>query len=101
MAGIDKIYGTLQQRKELEDWLNKNQKPINCYTGCSFDENNVKQSEYEDCLPTEYLYPLSLFYGKYKYSIRPISNFPEEIDEWLRNNCPIDFVQQRLKEQYG
>lgn len=31
----------------------------------------------------------------------PVWNTPEYFDVWLIRNCPIDFVQNRLKEQYG
>lgn len=74
MAGIDKIYGTQGQYLELEKWLD-NYCP-----------------DYK-----RYLYPKDGYNNNY----RPISNFPLEIDEWLKENCPLDFVQKRLKEQYG
>ena len=28
-------------------------------------------------------------------------NTPSYMDKWLIKNCPIDFIQKRLKEQYG
>ena len=28
-------------------------------------------------------------------------NFPKNVDEYLKKNCGLDFVQKRLKEQYG
>lgn len=30
----------------------------------------------------------------------PIANFGSEEDQWLMNNCKLDFVIKRLKEQY-
>jgi len=74
MAGIDKIYGTQRQYLELEKWLNENNKK-------AIDE----------------LYPKD----GYDKNYRPISNFSSVTDKWLKENCPIEFVQKRLKEQYG
>jgi hypothetical protein len=75
MAAIDKIYGNLQQYDQLHDWLKEN-KP--------------------DALG--YLYMRD---GWMPGEERPISNFTKQIDRWLIKNCPLDFVQMRLKEQYG
>jgi hypothetical protein len=30
-----------------------------------------------------------------------ITNFPEEIDMWLLENCPMKWVTGRIKDQYG
>lgn len=93
MAGIDKIYGTQEQYLELKKWLIKNQKPIKCLVGWSSDTGD----EFEDVLPTDCLYDEVGYSDK----DRPISNFCSGIDKWLKENCPLDFVQKRLKEQYG
>ena len=74
MAGIDKIYGSQKDFEVLEEWLQKN-KP-----------------EY-----FIYLYEAD----GYKDAIRPISNFSQEADVWLYNNCPISFVTERIREQYN
>jgi hypothetical protein len=74
MAGIDKIYGTQGQYLELAKWLDDN---------CP---------DYK-----KYLYPENGYNKEY----RPISNFRSDVDEWLKKNCPLGFVQKRLKEQYG
>jgi len=97
MAGIDKIYGTQVQFLEFKKWLNNNQIPINCRVGTEHNESGDVIDEYEDILPTDCLYE-EIGYEK---GYRPISNFPENIDKWLIDNCPIDFVKNRLKEQYG
>lgn len=74
MAGIDKIYGTQGQYLELEKWL---------------DDNHPDYKRY--------LYPKD----GYDKDYRPISNFPSKIDDWLKENCTINFVQDRLKVQYS
>lgn len=88
MAGIDKIYGTQKQYNELKNWLKENQKPIKCRVGFK---------EYEMVMPTEYLYPRN----GYDKNERPISNFPEAIDKWLLKKCKIEWVVNKIKEQYG
>ena len=89
MAAIDKIYGTQDQYLELEKWLLKNQKPIKSLV-------DVESNQYEYVLPTDCLYDEE----GYNEEHRPISNFGISIDEWLKENCPLDFVQKRLREQY-
>ena len=74
MAGIDKIYGTQKQFLELEKWL----------------DNNCPDYK-------RYLYPKN----EYNKDYRPIANFSSDVDEWLKEKCPLDFVQARLKEQYS
>lgn len=75
MAGIDKIYGTQKQYDELYNWLKEN-KPS----------------------ALKYMYMKD---GWAPDDERPISNFTYGIDRWLMKNCPLEFVQARLKEQYG
>lgn len=31
---------------------------------------------------------------------RPVSSFPTHIDIWLIRNCPLDYIQEGLEEQY-
>jgi hypothetical protein len=79
MAAIDKIYGTISQYEELRDWLTQN-KP----------EALV------------FLYSESWSYSEWwDGEDHPISNFPESIDTWLLENCPIDWVIEAINEQYG
>jgi len=74
MAAIDKIYGTQEQYDELFNWLKTN-KP----------------------------YAIRYMYMRDGWMLgeeRPIANFSYKIDMWLKDNCPIQFVQDRLFEQY-
>lgn len=74
MAGIDKIYGTQYQYKELYDWLKVNRPSA-----------------------IKYLYDR---YG-FMDEIRPISNFSDTQNAWLLVNCPLKWVTDRIKFQYG
>lgn len=75
MAGIDKIYGSDDQYNELRAWLTEH-KP------------EALRHLYQEEYPNDWI-------------TRPISNFPEEIDMWLLDNCELDWVVSRLKEQYN
>lgn len=97
MAAIDKIYGTQSQYIELRDWLLKNEVSIECEVGNTFNENGDLVVKSRLILPSSRLYDTE----GYDENRRPIANFLPEIDEWLMENCPIGFVQKRLKEQYG
>jgi len=97
MAGIDKIYSNQDQYHEFKEWLTKNQKEIKCKMGATLEEDTWKDI-IEDVLPVDCLY------GEYDYTDdndRPISNFPEKIDKWLLKKCPLKWVTDRIKEQYG
>ena len=75
MAGIDKIYGTDTQYDEFHAWVKLNKPDA-----------------------------LKYFYEARGYTDnvdRPITNFPEKIDKWLLKNCPLLWVTDRIKEQYG
>jgi hypothetical protein len=80
VAGIDKIYGTEGQLVEFREWLEAN-KP-----------------EFLDMVND----PSCEFYRKPhdESDLISISNFTEEADIWLYNNCPIKFVTDRISEQY-
>jgi len=96
MAGIDEIYGTQKQYNEFKKWLKENQKPIKCKVG--FNLFKGKETPiYKMILPIERLYPRNGYDKEY----RPISNFPEAIDKWLLKKCDIEWVVNRIKEQYG
>jgi len=72
MAAVDKIYGTLAQYDEFYTWI-KEHKP-------------------------EYL---KYFYVRYSSkSTITITNFPEEADMWLINNCTLDWVVDYIEDQY-
>ena len=93
MAGINRIYGAQQQYLELKEWLERTQKPIRCVVGWGSVDGKY---EYQDILPTDCLYDED----GYNEDYRPISNFPSEIDKWLIKECPLQFVRDRLKQQY-
>jgi hypothetical protein len=95
MAAIDKIYGTQKQYNEFKKWLKENQKPIKCSIGFEWNGNKQKET-FKMALPTEYLYSRN----GYDKNDRPISNFPQNIDKWLLKNCPIEWVVNKIKEQY-
>ena len=71
MAGIDKIYGTKAQWKQLTDWIKANAR------------EHLK-----------YMYPKPDVDG-------PLCNFPKEFDMWLLKNCPLEFVLDAIHKQYG
>lgn len=79
MAAIDKIYGTKAQRIELGEWLMANRAEL-----------------------TLYLSPLE-FWEKPDWATGEhwISCFTVRADIWLAQNCPIPWVLDALKEQYG
>ena len=83
MAGIDKIYGNKEQYEELYSFLEK-YKP-------SFIEDGLIPREYAE----------EVFENKGDKHVIPISYFSHEQDKWLWKYCPIEFVRERLKGQYG
>lgn len=72
MAYIDKIYGTREQWNELHAFLSQT-KP-----------DWIKK----------YMYSEPEVEG-------PLSNFSYGCDQWLLKNCPLEFVIDRIKEQYN
>ena len=76
MASIDKIYAKYEQYLEFKTWC---------------------REHYPKAL--KYIYP---WYDEWNDDIEhPIANFPEKIDKYLLKNCPIKWVTDRIKEQYG
>lgn len=75
MAAIDKIYGSLKQWLELRKFLRKT-KPE--YIAFMYDRPTDKT-----------------------YDHFPLSNFSTEANIFLINNCHLQFVLRRIKEQYG
>lgn len=84
MAAIDKIYGNVDNWIELYVWL-KQAKPQYIRHMYPCPPVNIDLSQHDRSEDKEY----------------PISNFPEEADRWLLKNCPISFVIEAIKEQYG
>lgn len=75
MAGIDKIYGNLRNWIKLVNFL-MIEKPEYL--------KHVKTWEYD--LDSEDV---------------PIAHFTEKQDSWLWRHCKLQFVRERLKEQYS
>jgi hypothetical protein len=76
MAAIDKIYGNRWQYEEFEQWCSKNYRVALEYF-YKWDWDNMDSEE-----------------------IHCITNFPTEIDKYLLNYCPIDWVKEQIKDQY-
>lgn len=100
MAAIDKTYiYDWETFKEIRDWAKnksfvlKNGEKINLidyfyYPNLTEKEFNEYKTEYEK----EYsgcIFEIVLW------------NTPIYVDIWLIRNCPFEFIQDRLKEQYG
>ena len=79
---MDKIHGSLAQFEELEEWLFENQRDIFCnIEGC-----------HHPILPSNCLVDYN--------DSKEIASFPEEIELWLLDNCPIPWLQDLLKDKY-
>lgn len=77
MAAIDKIYGTKEEHDEFKLWAETNKPNILKYF---------------------YTWEGEWLIDDYQH---PITNFPVAIDEWLLENCPIEWVIIQIKEQYS
>lgn len=82
MAAIDKTYLKYQDYLILKDWCDK--------TKLIYD-NGIKGS------PKDFLFS----YNEPYEGEAPVWNTPESFDRWLYHNCPLSFIQERLKEQYS
>ena len=80
-ASIDKTYLSYDKYLELKDWC-KNTELIY--------DNGIKGS------PKDFLYS---YIEPYEGEL-PVWNTPEAFNRWLFFNCPLPFIQERLKEQY-
>lgn len=74
MAAVEKLYGTHEQYKEFRGW---------CY------ENKPDALEYFYLWDTD---------DKFEHVI---CLFPSEIDEWMLDHCPLEWVTRQIKFQYG
>jgi hypothetical protein len=77
MAGIDKIYGTLKEYEKFKAWC---------------------KEEFPEALHFFYEWGDEWEWGNMEH---PMTNFPEWVDKKLLKICPLDFVTDRIKEQYG
>lgn len=74
MASIDKIYGTQAQWDELHAWVERNR---------------------PDALRAFYPRPET---GGPDHAL---TNFSQETDMWLLENCPLKWVTDRIRQQYN
>lgn len=74
MAAIDKLYGTKAQHDTFREW-------------CAALKPEALEFFYDWMWDDD--------------GVHPITNFPDEIDFWLWVNCPLEFVTDRIREQYG
>lgn len=105
MAGIDKTYiHNYAQYKEVYDWCKdkevtlKNEvtfKPLDFLYEITEEEFNNNKKEWIE----KNLKFLSKKELEKNYEF-PIWNTPLYFDIWLIRNCPINFIQDRLKQQY-
>lgn len=72
MAAVDKIYGNYLQYIQFLNWCKKNNPDALKYF-YDWDQGAIRQC---------------------------ITNFPEEVDRWMLNNCTIKWVKEYIKEQY-
>lgn len=123
MAGIDKTYfKTWEQYTEVTDWAS--------HIGCVTDEYGNRfnplefvaawsKDEFDEayasrlsegkkhCSNPEYIEDYKERHGDnavpdpYAWCEFVLWSTPEYFDVWLIHNCPVDFVQKRLKEQYA
>lgn len=82
MAGIDKTYLRYDEYLVLKQWCEN--------TKLTYD-NGVEGS------PTDFLY----LYNEPYEEEAPVWNTPTCFDRWLYHNCPLSFIQKRLREQYN
>ena len=75
MAAIDKIYGTKEQYDELRAYIAKTRPEALVYF-------------YE-------------WHGGDDGLTHQMTNFPEEIDMWLLESCPLGWVVEYVRDQYG
>ena len=86
MAGIDKTYtSSWEEYRSLVEW-------------CKDKSFVLKNGDV--VRPSRYIYKWQKedFDGEREI---PVWNTPTYLDIWLIRNCPIEFIQERLKEQYG
>ena len=106
MAGIDKTYiHSYEQYKEVYDWCKGKEvtlkngvtfKPVDFLYKITEEEFNRWKNEYVERCSTDF--SREDLEKHYEY---PLWNTPTYFDIWLIRNCPITFIQDRLKVQYG
>lgn len=93
MAAIDKIYiNSIEQYRDYKKWCNS----------ISYQKDSIGNLWH----PIEFMYCNSdteceLWINNAKTKDAPLCNNPVYVDVFLIRNCPLEFIQNRLKEQYG
>ena len=91
MAAIDKTYVTKQELLEAIDWANK--------------VGQVKMENGYIFRPLNFIYAYNDLedphYFDEEYNEYVLWNTPIWFDRWLWNNCPLEFVKERLMYQYS
>lgn len=110
MAGIDKTYiSDYQQFTQVRDWCKDKKVELKnglVYNAIDFlmypDMTEDEFNSWKDELIQRHIktYNESREEAE-KYFEIPLWNTPTYFDIWLIRNCPIDFIQERLKYQYG
>lgn len=72
MASIDKIYGTEHEWVQVVSWLMENKRTYLRYIYARYGGNDIQV----------------------------ISNFSCRADVWLYKHCPLEFLKERMREQY-
>jgi len=74
LTAVDKIFGRYDQHDEFRRWC---------------EEHNPDALQY--------------FYEWYWSDCEkhPIAKFPTSVDMWMLKNCPIAWVVERIRNQYG
>lgn len=83
MAGIDKTWVTRDQYNLVRRWAYE------------YGEFEIPEVHFKD--------KVSYYINEYDEvpDTAMLWNTPEYFDVFLKKNCPFDFIQKRLKEQYG
>lgn len=123
MAGIDKTYfNTWEQYTDVIGWAShigyvtdeygNRFNPLEFVTEWTKDEfdeayaNRLAEGK-KHCSDPKYIKNYKEWYGDdatpdpYAWCEFILWNTPTYFDVWLIRNCPVDFVQKRLKEQYA
>lgn len=91
MAAIDKTYvNNKKDYDDLMDWAGT-QKVCTTPIGESFDIRDYMYGWNKEDVLNAFANGAEI----------PIWNTPQAVDKYLYKNCPLKFVQDRLKEQYG
>lgn len=90
---LDFFWGELTEEKFNERIQKQLERVKKMYSEGGFEwylkEGLMTQEEYDNFVPFDHINRI------------PIWNTPRYFDVWLIRNCPFDFIQDRLKEQYG